>query len=158
MVFNAGSSSRQSVQRLEMVIDTGGTDQFWLSPVMMDAVVAEIESHGPRRIPSDTGFPLFENCTPSNVPLTNGLALRFMPSERSDTPYDNALSLAFPIRGSISFITDLQQCTLTWKIGTVGASPNRLLIGTKILSKLVTVFDHTNQRVGFCRRSQTPIQ
>ena len=153
-----GSSSRQSIQRLEMIIDSGGTNQIWLTPVMMNAVVAEIESHGPRRIPSNGSYPRFENCTRSFIDAAEVSELRVMPGG-PDSPYDeSALSLRFPFRGSIDYHRSSQQCTLTWKIGTVGASPNRLLIGTKILSKLVTVFDHTNQRVGFCRRSQTPIQ
>ena len=42
------SSSRQLVQRFEMIIDTGRTDEIWVTPVMMDAVVSELESHGPR--------------------------------------------------------------------------------------------------------------
>ena len=150
-----GSSSRQSGQRLEMIIDSGGTNQIWLTPVMMNVVVAEIESHGPRRIPSNGSYPRFENCTRSFIDAAEVSELRVMPGG-PDSPYDeSALSLRFPFRGSIDYHRSSQQCTLKWRIGALGESHNRLLIGTKILSKLVTVFDHTNQRVGFCRRSRT---
>ncbi len=152
--LGASGSSRQVVQRVEMVIDTGATYKISVSPVMMDAVVAEIESHGPRRIPSNSSFPRFENCTHSLF-YGHVLDLNLIPG--SHLTHDNPLSLRFSISGSLEMHHRSQQCTLDWSIGTVGGH-NRILIGTKYLSEVVTVFDHTNERVGFCRRGMNPIQ
>ena len=154
--LGASGSSRQVVQRVEIMIDTGAKYEITLTPLMMDAVVAKIESFGPRRIPSNSTFPRFENCTESSLyGRGDFLDLNMIPG--SNLTHDNPLSFRFSIRESIKLHHRSQRCTLKWIIGAVGGRSDRLVIGTGVLSKLVTVFDHTNQRVGFCRRSRTPI-
>ena len=149
------------VERIEMIIDTGGTYRVMLSYLMMDAVISEIESFGPRRIPSNNGrYPRFENCTESLWFNGDIMNLHIQPGpDRSD--FWDPLNLYFKIVQDLEFhhgdSDATGQCSLKWEIGVSGA-PNRVLIGTRFLSQVVTGFDRTNSRMGFCRRGHTVIQ
>jgi hypothetical protein len=150
--------SREStvMENIEMVLDTGGTDRIHLSPLMMDVVIAELESFGPRRIPSEGQYPRFTNCT--NALRRNGqvLGLRIQPGTQRSTL--DPLSLEFPIINHLEFDEHITgECTLMWKVGTTGA-PNTVLIGTAYLSKMVTVFDSLHDSIGLCRRGYNAIQ
>jgi hypothetical protein len=166
------------VQNIEMFLDTGGTDGIHLTPRMMDFVISELESFGPRRIPSDGRYPRFTNCS-HGLPLAAlSLRLGIQPRSRNptmdplvsllmdhlefdhyridETPTMDPLFVEFPISNHLRF-DQVGECTLKWEVGTLGA-PNRVLVGTAFLGKVVTVFDNLNRQVGMCRRGQNPIQ
>jgi hypothetical protein len=144
------------VENIEMILDTGGTDRIHLSPVMMETVIAELESFGPRRIPSEGPYPRFENCTEALSRNSDILSLRIQPGTQRS--HHDSLSRLFPINKYLQFDRRrVGECTLLWEIGIVGA-PNRVVIGTWYLSKVVTVFDNLQNRVGMCRRGFNEIE
>jgi hypothetical protein len=143
-----------AVENIEMVLDTCGTDRIHLSPLMMDAVIAELESFGPRRIPSDGPYPRFSNCS-YGLPLAAiSLRLGIQPGPRNATM--DPLSLVSLLVQYLEF-DQVGGCRLKLEVGILGA-PNRVLIGNAFLEKVVTVFDNLNHRVGMCRRGNNAIQ
>ena len=150
------SEASSAFENIEMVLDTAATDQIRLSPYLMDAVIAEFESFGPRRIQAEGQYPRFENCT-RDLKLNKEISrLRIQPGTQRSIR--DPLGLDFPIINHLEFdYHRIGECTLEWKIGTTGA-PNMVLIGTAYLSKMVTVFDKLHNRIGMCRRGYNPIQ
>jgi hypothetical protein len=140
---------RSDIQRIEMVLKTGGSNRVSLTPFMMNLVIAELESFGPRRIPTDERFPRFTNCTQDL--LASGLTLRIEPSTQEDR---DPIGVSFPL--DLKFNPATRICTLQWEIATLGG-PNKVVIGTAFLAKVVTIFD-TRNRIGMCRRGTSPIR
>ena len=153
----ARDRSRSDIQSIVMVLNTGGTtNRLQLSQLMMDLVIAELESFGPRRTPTVERFPQFDNCTEDSLRSAfERLILRI------ETNYDPDSSqhldpLAISLPFDLEFNSANRTCTLMWE--TVRRGPNRVILGTPFFSSVVTVFDNVQGRIGMCQRGDNSIQ
>lgn len=156
------SLSSRVNENVTLYLDTGGLDDLTITPYMLDEIVAHIESLGPRRIPwmfsfwslvnpRYTRLPVFEQCNRDILSRLNSSSYDIRPG------FDSTSVVSFPIHEYMEFFHG-NRCRLNMMVSMAGdPSDATLLVGTRFLSQVVSVFDNSNNRIGICKRGTNPL-
>ncbi len=126
---------------VDLIIDTGGTGLLSLSQDMYTLLRNSLITQG--AIPTPNPL-VFINC------FAQTSMLHALPVINILLGQDDPLIVRYSASQYLSFgIIPVGMCTLQ---ATVGHVSDGILVGMETLSRLVTVFDSTNDRLGVCHR------